>query len=414
MSEEPLVIASDAVARQERTAFLNREAAEVYLLLDFLSGHADRSLRPTQEEQARSLLDQRNNPGVPATALEIARAEIEKDLSDPTRLVQRTIRIGYPLNDEDKNFESDATFLMRARDVLNSRADPVTGATIAFTSLAFLHTRKNKPAVSHLSEFAYRAYPGFGGAAQELTRRIRLTSIGLRIVLLFALAVSSYTAWGKVMLDSLDAVRRDAGSTEQQITTARLAAPASKPPGDICAATNDNPPDACKSRESIVGRHSVVSNLLNEWERPLSWACRIKADDDLNRQNSTDLCALAGMAVLGNYVMPILYGLLGSMAFILRRHGDRLSTQMLSPRDLPANQIRLLLGVVIGGCIGLVFSGSSVSQTTGILGAATTLSAAALAFLAGYGVEAVFKTLDALITHVFRVNGADKPPAQAG
>ena len=103
MSEEPLVIASDAVARQERTAFLNREAAEVYLLLDFLSGHADRSLRPTQEEQARSLLDQRNNPGVPATALEIARAEIEKDLSDPTRLVQRTIRIGYPLNDEDKN-----------------------------------------------------------------------------------------------------------------------------------------------------------------------------------------------------------------------------------------------------------------------------------------------------------------------
>ena len=36
--------------------FLNREAAEVYLLLDFLSGRSGRSLRPTADEQARSLL----------------------------------------------------------------------------------------------------------------------------------------------------------------------------------------------------------------------------------------------------------------------------------------------------------------------------------------------------------------------
>jgi hypothetical protein len=146
MSDASLVIASDAVARKERTAFLNREAAEVYLLLDFLSGRADRSLRPTQGEQARSLLDQRNNSVDSTTDLEKVRAEIEKDLSDPTRLVRRTIRIGCPLNDEDKDFESDATFLMRTRDVLNSRADPVTGATIAFTSLVFLHSpKKNRP-----------------------------------------------------------------------------------------------------------------------------------------------------------------------------------------------------------------------------------------------------------------------------
>ena len=119
------------------------------------------------------------------------------------------------------------------------------------------------------------------------------------------------------------------------------------------------------------------------------------------------------MAVLGNYVMPILYALLGSMAFVLRRHGDRLSAQLLTPRDRPANHIRLLLGVVIGGCIGLFYSGSPVSQTTGLLGVATTLSAAALAFLAGYGVEATFKTLDALIAHIFRINSTDKPATLA-
>ncbi len=98
---------------------------------------------------------------------------------------------------------------------------------------------------------------------------------------------------------------------------------------------------------------------------------------------------------LGNYVMPILYGLLGSIAYVLRRHYDRLAAHLLSSRDVRANRIRLMLGVLIGGCVGLIFSGSSTAQSTGILGAAATLSTSAIAFLAGYGVEGVFKMLDA-------------------
>src|SRR5262245_18154951 len=88
----------DRERRNIRLAFLNREAAEVYLLLDFLSGRSDRSLRPTQEEQARSLLEKRNNPPPPETPEEKQRTEVEEDLSDPTRLVLRAMRIQYPLN----------------------------------------------------------------------------------------------------------------------------------------------------------------------------------------------------------------------------------------------------------------------------------------------------------------------------
>ena len=63
---------------------------------------------------------------------------------------------------------------------------------------------------------------------------------------------------------------------------------------------------------------------------------------------------------------------------------------------------------MIGGSIGLVFSSSSVAQATGVLGAAATLSSTAgFAFLAGYGVEAVFKLLDTIITQVFHVNGTE-------
>src|SRR4051794_11500560 len=112
-----LAIDGNCLARKnERLAFLNREAAEVYLLLDFLSGRADRSLRPTPDEQARSLRDQQHRTTESSTDDEKCRVEIEKDLSDPTRLVLRTMRIKYPIEPAEQSFQADATFLMRARD----------------------------------------------------------------------------------------------------------------------------------------------------------------------------------------------------------------------------------------------------------------------------------------------------------
>ena len=397
----------------ERSAFLRREAAEVYLLLDFLSGRTDRSLRPTQEEMARSLLDRRNNPTHSDPTLEVEREKIENDLADPTRLLQRTFAIRYPPEEGTKNFASDAAFLLRARDALNSRAAPTSGATIAFSALVFQHAAVGGPSVTHVSGFANEAYPAFSKSARQLNRFIGLTKIVLVGVLLLALAISGYTAWGKFMLDSMDA-----------LAPAVKTAPSPK-------VAEDRKPSVDAEQTTIEIRHTAISGLLKGWARPMSWACSggPKADPKAvdttadpkaadttavsKASDTTDLCAHAGMAVLGNYVMPILYALLGSMAFVLRRHGDRLSAQLLTPRDRPANQIRLLLGVVIGGCIGLFYSGSPVSQTTGLLGVATTLSAAALAFLAGYGVEATFKTLDALIAHIFRINSTDKPATLA-
>lgn len=144
-----------ANAETTRVRFLNREAAEVYLLLDFLPGRSDRSLRPTADEQARSLLQAQvdaavqgaaANPvgaardaadGVPSRLpVDMAAArKIEADLQDPALLILRVMQIHYPIQPDNQNFEADAAFLLRARDVLNSRAAPATGATIAFTSM---------------------------------------------------------------------------------------------------------------------------------------------------------------------------------------------------------------------------------------------------------------------------------------
>ena len=441
MKEAATASEVEHMRKETRIKFLNREAAEVYLLLDFLSGRADRSLRPTSQEQAGSLLqDQLLQVARPTgdnlvphlqqkQNLDKQRATIEEDLKDPTRLVMRTMAIKYPIGESDENFEFNAAFLMRARDVLNTRAAPATGATIAFTSMMTgqrSNQRTDRNGDVSAWEFAESAYPWLMPEADKLARWVQWWLVAMVCVLLLALATSAYTAWGKVLLDTLDAVRRDDGATHQILLDQASAPAAADKPAPGNAATTPNCADqtitsgsvytVCDRVNDIRGRYRATYQELGAWER-LLWSSPPSATTQGvagQPQKQTEQESTALETVLGNYVMPILYALLGSLAFVLRRYYDRLATHLLSPRDRKANSIRLLLGMLIGGCIGLVYSGSGAAQTTGILGMAVTLSTSAIAFLAGYGVDGVFKSLDSIITHIFHVNGTDAPPRLAG
>jgi tetratricopeptide (TPR) repeat protein len=97
--------------RKKRAEFLNREAAEVYLLLDYLSGRPDRSLGvPSQDSPSAG---QQNTTQQPES--------VDADLRDPTRPVKRAMKIKYPLKEDSMDFESDAAFIVLARDMLNRR-----------------------------------------------------------------------------------------------------------------------------------------------------------------------------------------------------------------------------------------------------------------------------------------------------
>jgi hypothetical protein len=58
--------------------------------------------------------------------------------------------------------------------------------------------------------------------------------------------------------------------------------------------------------------------------------------------------------------------------------------------------VRLVLGTVFGVTIGFFTSGSGNTAQEVIAAPVSSLGALALAFLAGYGVEAVFRMLDNL------------------
>ena len=116
--------------------------------------------------------------------------------------------------------------------------------------------------------------------------------------------------------------------------------------------------------------------------------------------------------VVGGAVLPICYGLLGAGAAVIRGISAKIRASVLAPRDLMLGGVQLVLGAVIGGCIGLFITpaGASAQGAPSLLGS-VQLSASALCFIAGFGVEGVFVALESLVHRVFNTTdpSAAKP-----
>jgi uncharacterized membrane protein len=93
------------------------------------------------------------------------------------------------------------------------------------------------------------------------------------------------------------------------------------------------------------------------------------------------------VGIIGSYVLPVFFGTLGAMAYVIRTISDQIRNATFSQSSPIRHFMRVALGAVMGAVIGLF--GGSTSQLT--------LPPLALAFLAGYGVEGVFAMFDGLI-----------------
>ena len=118
------------------------------------------------------------------------------------------------------------------------------------------------------------------------------------------------------------------------------------------------------------------------------------------------------LLVEGNFVLPVIFGCIGSAIFVVMEHYAKIRQSLLHPRDFALAPFRLVLGVVVGACIGLFFSSyGPMPQLEGqasTLISSLTLTASGVAFLAGFGVEGVFSTLGTLVSRVFAPPGAAK------
>jgi hypothetical protein len=98
---------------------------------------------------------------------------------------------------------------------------------------------------------------------------------------------------------------------------------------------------------------------------------------------------------ISGFVLPMLLGLLGSFAYVYRNLDRQLSTATLEPSDMLRGLLRIGLGAILGGLLGVLWTNGQQIQLEGV-----TLSLCAVAFLVGFSVEIVFQTLEAIIAGV--------------
>jgi hypothetical protein len=105
------------------------------------------------------------------------------------------------------------------------------------------------------------------------------------------------------------------------------------------------------------------------------------------------------LAILSQYVLPLLYGLLGALAYILRTLSSEIQSVTFTRGSEIRYSLRWPLGMLGGVTVGLFFDPAQLSGFAAI----TPLG---LAFLAGYGVELLFTGLDRLVSAFTGENSA--------
>jgi hypothetical protein len=429
----------------------NRELAEVYLLLDHLSGRPDKDL----------IGDAKTSPLG------------QGDGKNPIDWIREVANIVWPPTGADKDQAAQAATLIKVRDYLNRQAAPATGATIAFTLLVAgegrsdrgIHWRwpspPRKPAATSASaakaaaeapakteepppsrlDLAETAFPMLGRSADRFWAWNWFLSIFMLIWLVGTCLLSWDIAQGNSLLSQYTAAQSDLAKVEAQIYDPSNGAGAATPAGaaatakpEVAVVPDCKQPAAlpgspspsqtisalsqsqiCAEQDAKIKALAVAGGNLKNWTNGWVWLhclpnpltilveCRTASADANNEPWTASL-----LSVLTGGVLPICYGVLGAAAAVVRSLSAKMRESLLAPRDLQLSLIQLALGAVIGACIGLFVSpsgttaGASTAATSGLLGT-LGLSTSALCFIAGFFVEGVFVALEALMRRVFDV-----------
>jgi hypothetical protein len=411
----------DPIAREgEPQSFLfERELSEVYLLLDHISGRADKELP-------------NGSAGVGPDSIE------------------QICMICWPPEGTRVEQARQAATLLRTKDALNGAARPANGSTIAFTILVSggddtagtpSSPGRDGDSLSRRS-LAALAYPGLIGAASRFRATIRWIIVALVLWLLFTCALSWNIAAGHAVLSRIDALAAARDDIMAKINAADLEE--DRRAGPAVAASPPAPADVppycerhrvhghgssehfdsltalrvCDPLDRNVQAHRIAYANLADWLQMWSfvkwlphWMCggpclaSGQNEAPLTRNATDEQWASILNEVLAGAVLPVCYGILGAAAAIVRDLWRKMRDSLLSPRDLTLSLGQLALGAVIGACIGLFVtpSGGGGGATGASLTGSVTLSASALSFIAGFGVEGVFVALESFIKRVFNL-----------
>jgi hypothetical protein len=436
---------------------IQHELDDVYILLDYLSGRGDRigSIEldhkdkkghnlnlidavcrikwPSPQEQERSeqaaiLLkarDKLNQIAMPATGLTIAYTLLVAP--DPGSSFRRRFALAW---------RTTVSFMKRPISPIKSVGQRSSERDDGAAPNGYPHF------------FARKAYPHLVDSAHRCRRWIDWLPRVMIIALIATSVLSWYVGYGKFILlriEQLDAQRAEIAAALDLVEKPR---PAPASPGNPARGTpseawlqdeehldqrcqSAKQPDvslalsrACMAADQLKRKRSAADEALTEWSAYALWLPRSAEmvailwggpvpkhmGYQLTAPEREEQWAANLLAILGNYVLPMMYGFLGAAVAAMMNLKQKIRSYRLSPRDRRMNHVQLALGIITGACIGLFLTASSAgSGSAPLSGSSIPLSASALSFLAGFGVEGVFKMLENIMITVF--GGQPNPPA---
>jgi hypothetical protein len=443
-------MAEDDKPKEDVQSFIfARELAEVYLLLDFLSGRSDKNLS--------TAFNGADMPPVMSVGGAVAAAagsppQNSTSLASTHAWIGAICQIKWPPADQGGKppTAAQATTLLLAKDHLNSAAQPANGLSIAFSLMvagdddgARVKARKGVAVSDALSpsrvSLAQQAYPNLMATASSFRHWMNVINLFLFVWLFVTCLLSWNVTIGHALVLRLDAIEAASVAIYKQIPDAETArakaTPASeegKPVKSFCPRATE-PRDLgqqeftdsthrriCYELADNRFKYKVARENLAEWVS-MPWRifkyiphqiCGGRCLDDNETVKSAsatnDQWAASLLEVLATAVLPLCYGFLGAGAAVVRGIWGKMRYSLLTPRDLRLASSQLALGAVIGACIGLFITPSAGSAQEGaaLFNGPVALSASALSFIAGFGVEGVFQTMEALIRRIFDIKEA--------
>ncbi len=420
--------------------------SEIWMLVDYVAGNPTEGLSAIQVPDPRTA-------GAMLTPVEVFQAvsDVEGRLC-----ASATVQPG----------PNDRASMQIVRDALNTVAAPASGLTVAYTTMVAGPLRRRAASRVNLAQDAYGNLATRAFGHRYLQRMILVLAI-----LATALAVweSAKVALGKALLQNLDLLRTEqsaigieklklelalgpvrneamAGPVRvaggaipltayrlcDRALVARARIPLQDQPGWLAYDTPEER-DICGRDDVLRAKLGIVRGDLRVYSQ--NWPGMVGSGFAITRNvmtcwwpwcgDVTDASLLSGdvefkiapvLLVWGNFVLPVIFGLIGSAIFVTLDHYQKVHDSTLRPRDYFLAPVRLTLGLVVGACVGLFFSSYTPIQATATeavgsaLIGALTLTASGVAFLAGFGVETVFSLLQSLIARVFTL----PVPAKSG
>ncbi|WP_019015627.1 hypothetical protein [Elioraea tepidiphila] len=335
--------------------------------------------------------------------------------------------------------------LIRARDLLNTASWPATADTFRLTAF---YTGKRRLDEENGTAAMFRD----DARAMTSTRwTMRAIAVVALVALTYTIMLSAAALNGRSTVADNRAIRADLDNTAEMI--ARLAAPAlgvAFPDAIVGEATRDLRVRPCDARVPVLVRagstpveviafrdpdHVGVCDRYNDRLRQLQineaqildwnrWVDRlffgirprVTPQTQIGAAEPERVLAVSERAVsarvddIAAMLLP-LYGFIGAAAFVFRRLMQKVQAAELDATEVRQAIIRLALGTILGGVIGLFF-GPDGAALAGDGLPIKALGLSALALLAGYAVELVFTFFDFIIRALFTPLKTGAQPGQ--